>query len=118
MYTFSIVGVSPILYFFNQQQQILNQNLQTGVEYVPSYRCTLDALIQSVEEVSSKHDWNLDDVVDTVVNFWMNNSEAIRHWKNRLHDAQGESIQGESILVSRVADIQALKNEFEFLFES
>jgi plasmid maintenance system antidote protein VapI len=113
MYTFSIVGVSPVLYFFNQQQELSNQNLQTGVEYVPSYHCTLDALLQSVEEVSPKHAWALDEVVDTVVDFWINNADTIRHWKHRLEDTQGQSL-----LVSRVANIQALKHEFEFLFES
>lgn len=113
MYTFNIVGVSPILSFFNQQQDLLKKDLETGVEYVSSFECTLDALIYSVETVSAHHPWNLDEVVDTVVSFWVKNSDAISHWKDRLQDAGKDSL-----LVSRVADIDALKTEFELLFEN
>ncbi len=110
MYTFDIVGVSPILSFFNQQQDILQKNLSIGVEYVPSFECTLDALIHSVETVSPQHDWRLDEVIGTVVNFWVRNSDLVHHWKDRLQDAGKESL-----LVSRVADIDSLKTEFELL---
>lgn len=110
MYTFDIVGVSPILSFFNQQQDISEKNLSTGVEYVSTFECTLDALIYSVETISPQHEWHLDEVVRTVVNFWMHNSELVHHWKDRLQDAGKESL-----LVSRVADINSLKNEFELL---
>lgn len=110
MYTFDIVGVSPVLSFFNQQQDILQKNLSTGVEYVSSFECTLDALIRSVETVSPQHQWHLDEVVGTVVNFWMHNSEMIHHWKDRLQDAGKDSL-----IVSRVADINSLRDEFELL---
>lgn len=112
MYTFNIVGVSPVLYFFNQQQEVLNKTLDSGVEYVSTYECTLDALIYSVESVTPKHDWELDQVVGTVVDFWMNNSDTVRHWRNRLQDSGKDSL-----LVSRVADVEALKTEFNRLFE-
>ena len=52
----------------------------------------------------------MDEVVDTVVKFWMNNSESIGYWKSRLTDA-GE----DNLLVARVADIKALKSEFNSL---
>ncbi|MBD1845068.1 hypothetical protein H6F89_17010 [Cyanobacteria bacterium FACHB-63] len=110
MYTFDIVGVSPILSFFNQQQTITQKNLSTGVEYVSTFECTLDALIHSVETVSPQHEWHLDQVVGTVVSFWMQNSDLVHHWKDRLRDAGKESL-----LVSRVADIDSLKTEFELL---
>lgn len=113
MYTFDIIGVSPVLYFFNQQQEVLQKNLELGVEYLSSHRCTLDSLLESVETVTPKHNWNLDEVVDTVVSFWMKNSDTIDHWKSRLKDAGNDSV-----LVSRVADLQSLKTEFEHLFES
>ena len=113
MYTFDIIGVSPILFFFNQQQKISQKHQDSSVEYLSSQRCTLDALLESVETVAPKHDWNLDEVVDTVVNFWMKNSDTVQHWKSRLQDAGRDSI-----LVSRVADIRGLKTEFEFLFET
>ena len=110
MYTFDIVGVSPILSFFNQQQDIIQKNLSIGVEYVPTFECTLDALLHSVEIASSQHQWQLDEVVETVVNFWVRNSDVIYHWKDRLQDAGADSL-----LVSRVADIHSLKSEFEQL---
>jgi hypothetical protein len=113
MYTFDIVGVSPVLSFFNQQQELLEKNLETGVEYVSSFECTLDALIHSVETVSPQHQWNLDEVVDTVVSFWLKNSDMVYHWKDRLQDAGKDSL-----LVSRVADIDSLKTELELLFET
>lgn len=113
MYTFNIVGVSPVLSFFNQQQELLQKSLGTGVEYVSSFECTLDALIHSVETVSSQHAWHMDEVVDTVVSFWLKNSDMVYHWKDRLQDAGKDSL-----LVSRIADIDALKTEFELLFET
>lgn len=112
MYTFDIVGVSPVLNFFNQQQEIVQKNLKVGVEYVSSMECTLDALIYSVEAVAPRKNWSLDEVVSTVVDFWMKNAETIEYWKYRLKDAGADSI-----LVSRIADIQSLKTEFDRLFE-
>jgi hypothetical protein len=49
-------------------------------------------------------------VVDTVVKFWLNNSDSIQYWKNRLSDAGRDNL-----LVARVADIKSLKAEFESL---
>lgn len=37
-YTFDIVGVSPILYFFNHQQQSLEKPLHQKVEYLGTDR--------------------------------------------------------------------------------
>lgn len=113
MYTFDIVGVSPVLYFFNQQQEIIQNNLKVGVEYVSSVECTLDALIYSVETVAPNKNWSLDEVVSTVINFWMKNAETIHYWKYRLRDAGTDSI-----LVSRIADLQSLRTEFDRLFEN
>jgi len=105
-YTFDILGVSPILYFFNQQQE-RQQKQPTGVEYVASYKCSLDALIQSVENISPNRSWDLDKVVDSVINFWMHNSESIEYWSSRLKDAGRENL-----LVGRVADVNSLRTEF------
>ncbi len=109
-YTFEILGVSPVLHFFTCQQDILGQKPQTGVEYVGSYKCTLDALLESTETVAKSQGWHLDQVVDTVVNFWMTNVDSIRHWQRRLDDA-GE----QNLLVSRLADFKSLQSEFEWL---
>jgi len=111
-YTFDILGVSPILYFFNQQQERKEQKSQTGVEYVASYKCTLDALIQSVENVPDYRGWDLNEVIDTVVNFWVNNSDSIKYWKERLKDAGNENL-----LVGRVANVKSLRAEFEILLD-
>ena len=109
-YSFDLLGVSPVLYFFNQQQQIQQQKPQNGVEYVGAYKCTLDALLESVEPVPPMRGWDLDRVVDTVINFWMNNSDSIQYWKERLQDAGSENL-----LVARVGDIESLQAEFESL---
>ncbi|MGB3652439.1 MAG: hypothetical protein WBA41_14645 [Rivularia sp. (in: cyanobacteria)] len=108
-YTFDIVGVSPILHFFTHQQHQENSHSQ-GVEYLVSHKCTLDAFLETVEPVPSKWGWNMDEVVDTVIKFWMNNSDSISYWKSRLTDAGNDNI-----LVARVADMKALKSEFNSL---
>jgi hypothetical protein len=51
-YTFEILGVSPTLTFFNQQQELLQQQQPSGVEYLANRKCTLDAFVASVETVS------------------------------------------------------------------
>lgn len=109
-YIFDIVGVSPVLQFFNHQQQGLQEPLQEGIEYLGTQRCTLDAFLESVESVPTKQDWNLDQVVDTVIQFWLNNSERVGYWKARLSDAGADNL-----LVARVADIKALQAQFELL---
>ncbi|WP_088242611.1 hypothetical protein [Calothrix rhizosoleniae] len=111
-YTFNIVGVSHVLNFFDRQQTIAQTSENKGIEYIATHTCTLDALIASVEAVPPKVDWNLDRVVDTVIQFWLNNSDSIIYWKSRLQDAGKDNL-----LVARLADIQSLRYEFEFLLE-
>jgi hypothetical protein len=110
-YTFEIVGVSPILYFFQHQQQVIHTPQQQGVEYLGAYKCTLDAFLKSIETIPPKQTWNLEQVVNTVVSFWMHNSDTIQYWKSRFDDAGG----GDNLLVARVADVDGLKAEFEAL---
>lgn len=108
-YTFEVLGVSPILYFFNHQQELLQQPAP-GVEYISTYRCTLDAFLESVETVPPKRGWDPDQVVETVINFWMRNSEKVELWRRRLEDAGQENL-----LVARLADLSALRTTFESL---
>ncbi len=108
-YTFEIVGVSPVISFFTQQQDP-TPSFSTGAEYLGSYRCTLDAFIESIEPVPPKRGWDLDQVVDTVVHFWLNNAEQVTHWKRRLEESGRENL-----LVARLADVDALRTEFERL---
>lgn len=109
-YTFDLVGVSPVLQFFTHQQQSQKPSKHQGVEYLGTHICTLDAFLESVETVPEKWGWNLDQVVDTVVDFWLNNSDSIYYWKKRLTDAGRDNL-----LVARVADFTALQAEFESL---
>lgn len=111
-YTFELLGVSPVLDFFNHQQKLQQNSTSKGVEYLGSYDCRLDAFIESVETVLPKPGWNMDEVVDTVIQFWVNHSEPIRYWKARLDDAGRNTL-----LVARLADIGSLKAEFETLFD-
>lgn len=108
-YTFEILGISPVLYFFNQQQEIIQKTPQLNVEYLGTNKCTLDALIECVE-ILPNQDWDLERVADTVIEFWVNNSDSICYWKARLKDAGSENL-----LVARVADIKSLRAEFELL---
>lgn len=110
-YSFEILGVSPILQFFNHQQE-QQQNLWAGVEYVGSYRCTLDAWLESVEMVPRRRGWDTDGIVETVINFWIENADTVRHWQTRLRDAGRENL-----LVARLSDLKALQRTFETLLE-
>ncbi len=110
-YTFELLGVSPVLDFFNHQQQLSQRKHHSGVEYLSAYQCTLDAFIQSIETVPPERGWRLDQAVDTVVNFWLSNVETVRHWKQRLEDA-GE----QNLVVARLGDLRSLQAEFEQLF--
>lgn len=112
-YTFDILGVSPLLDFFTQQQKIKQKTDTLELEYLGSYICTLDSFLQSVETVSGHKNWDMDKVVDTVISFWMNNEEKISYWTERLDHAGDENI-----LVARVGDIQGLKITFESLIDS
>jgi hypothetical protein len=109
-YTFDIVGVSPVLQFFSHQYENLQESQPHGVEYIGTSKCTLDSFIESVEPVPIKWGWDLDEIVRTVIEFWMNNSESISYWKSRLKDAGDQNL-----LVGRIADIKALQTEFELL---
>jgi plasmid maintenance system antidote protein VapI len=111
-YTFELLGVSPVLDFFNHQQKLSRRSYRSGVEYLGVYQCTLDAFIQSIETVPPERGWRLDRAVDTVVNFWLGNVEAVRHWKQRLEDA-GE----QNLVVARLGDVRSLQAEFEQLFQ-
>jgi hypothetical protein len=108
-YTFDMVGVSPVLSFFNYQQE--SQTSDRGSQYLGSYQCTLDSFIRAIEtDPFRRLEWNLDQVVDTVINFWLNNADQVNLWKRRLEDAGSENL-----LVARVADFNSLKHEFESL---
>lgn len=109
-YSFEILGVSPLLSFFTHQQE-RQQQPSAGAAYVGAHRCTLDAFIDSLNTIPQPYAWNLDRVVDSVIQFWMNNADAVHHWRSRLEDAGNQTV-----LVARVADVDALRSEFEQMF--
>ncbi|MGJ5672117.1 MAG: hypothetical protein ACR9NN_00590 [Nostochopsis sp.] len=109
-YTFDIVGVSQVLQFFHHQQETLQKPQYQGVEYITTHTCTLDAFLESVEPVTPKWNWDKDEVMSAVIDFWVQNSDSISYWKARLIDAGSDNL-----LIARVADIKALKVELESL---
>lgn len=109
-YTFEILGISPVLHFFNQQQEIARKVPRRNVEYIGTHKCTLDALLTSVEVVLPNQGWEFEPIAETVIHFWMSNSDSIGYWKARLKDAGSENL-----LVSRLADFKSLQAEFESL---
>jgi plasmid maintenance system antidote protein VapI len=111
-YTFDILGVAPLLYFFHQQEEIIETNPQLGVEYLGCYKCTLDCFIESVEPVIPKRGWDFQQVVDTTIDFWMNHAETIGYWKARLEDAGKDNL-----LVARIANMKGLQQAFESLLD-
>ncbi|PSB03023.1 hypothetical protein [Merismopedia glauca] len=111
-YTFDILGVSPVLLFFQQQQELIQKSPATGVEYLATPKCTLDGFIHSVEAVTSDRGWDLNEVVAVIINFWMQHSETIYYWKSRLEDAGTENL-----LIARVANLNGLQQELGFILK-
>ena len=111
-YNFNILGVSPILYFFNQKQELLQQKSPSNLEYIATHQCTLDALIESVETTVSPQQWNIKEAVETLIKFWMTNPDTIWYWKKRLADAGDDNL-----LVARIADLNSLRSTFESLLK-
>ena len=112
-YTFEILGISPLLDFFTQQQKINKKIENYKLEYLGIYTCTLDCLLESVETISLHKHWEKDRVLDTVINFWIKNPESIEYWTDRLKNAGDQNL-----LVARVGDIQGLRKTFESLINS
>lgn len=110
-YSFDIIGVSPVLNFFTYQQQV-ERNPHRARAYLGSYVCTLDGFIESTELVAEKPDWDWDDVVSSIVNFWLGHGDSIRHWQKELAQATDQSL-----IVARVANFEVLRDELEGLFD-
>lgn len=111
-YTFEILGISPILQFFNWQQSSLQEKPPANVEYLSSHRCTLDAMLSSVEPAARDRRWDFDRAIQTVVDFWLNHADSIRYWHYRLEDAGANNL-----LIARLADTEGLRQEFELLLD-
>ncbi|VEP16417.1 conserved hypothetical protein [Hyella patelloides LEGE 07179] len=111
-YNFEIIGITPILTFFNYQQE-LEINPQRSKTYLGSYQCTLDSFIDSTQMIPKKPQWNWDEVVETMINFWLKHEDSIRHWKIEL-----ESSQENALVIGRIANLECLRAELEQAFEA
>ena len=109
-YNFEIIGITPVLTFFNYQQQTANNRDRSKV-YLASYQCTLDAVIESTNLIPQKPLWDWDEVIETTITFWLQHEDDIRHWKQEL-----KKTSEDSLLVARVANIEVLRHELEQLF--
>ncbi|MGK7940299.1 MAG: hypothetical protein AB4062_09160 [Crocosphaera sp.] len=110
-YCFDIIGTTSVLTFFNYQQK-LEQNKNRGKAYLGSYECSLDGFIESLNTIPKKPDWDWDDVVGSMVNFWLKNEDKVRYWQGNVN-----SEDPETVIVARVGKIEALRSEFESIFE-
>lgn len=110
-YNFEIIGITPIITFFNYQQE-LETNPRRSKTYLGSYQCTLDSFIESTKMIPKKPEWNWDEVIETMINFWLKHEDNIRHWKTEL-----EKSQENTLVVGRVANLECLRVEFEQTFE-
>ncbi len=112
-YNFDIIGISPVLQFFDQQQRE-EKTPNRSKAYLGSYCCTLDAFIEATQEVHRKPDWDWDAIVNSMVAFWLSRENDIRHWQQELENATG----GNNLVVGRVVNYNSLRNEFESLFDA
>jgi len=112
MYSFEILGVSPILSFFDHQQAVSKALADRGVEYVSAYKCTLDEMLRSVEPVPQRRGWDHDQVTNAVINFWLHNAALIKRWQYRLQDAGQENL-----LVARLSDFRSLRRTFDAILD-
>lgn len=111
-YTFEILGVVPILqlFMFDHQHPLRLRDSFQGVEYIGTRRCTLDAFLDPIETMTRQQGWDLDRLIQTVVEFWVNHPDSIQLWKERLDRASDDTV-----LVARVGNLKALKQEFEWM---
>ena len=110
-YTFEIVGVAPVWNFFTHQQRV-EGNPKRSRAYLGSYRCTLDGFIAATDTIHQKPDWDWDAVVDQMVAFWVRHGEDVNRWREVWQKATEDSL-----IVARVANFQALRQELETTFQ-
>ena len=111
VYTFDIIGVTPITQFIQFQHQF-SRKPNRSKTYLGSYDCSLDGLIKATKMIPHKPDWDWDEVLAEIINFWLQSEERIEHWKQEL-----ATVREESLLVGRVANSDSLRQEFESLWE-
>ena len=111
-YAFDIIGISSVLQFFNHQQRS-ESNPRRSKAYLGSHICTLDSFIEAADMTPQKPDWDWNEVVAAMVQFWINQEAKVRYWKFEL-----EQVGKDNLIVARVANYDSLRNEFEGLFDA
>ncbi|WP_080805229.1 hypothetical protein [Halomicronema hongdechloris] len=111
-YSFDIIGVAPVIEFFQHQQQI-EISPRRSRAFLGSYHCTLDGFIEATEMVHRRPNWNWDAVINAIVAFWLEYGDHVHRWKAELEHADSDSV-----VVARVANVAWLRDEFETLFEN
>jgi hypothetical protein len=111
-YSFDIVGIAPVLHFFNHQQRV-ETSRDRSQAFLGSYCCTLDAFINATAAVHHRPDWDWDAIVNTIVNFWISQENDVRHWQQQFAATEGN----QNLIVARVVNYDSLRHEFESLFE-
>ncbi|NJL47631.1 MAG: hypothetical protein HC929_09295 [Leptolyngbyaceae cyanobacterium SM2_5_2] len=112
-YSFDIIGIAPMLQFFNHQQRV-ETHPNRSQAYLGSRCCTLDAFIRATEAVYRRPDWDWDAIASKIVEFWLHQEEDVRHWKQQFDLASGD----DNLIVARVVNYNRLRHEFEGLFDS
>jgi hypothetical protein len=110
-YTFELLGVSPLLTFFNHQQNN-EQNPHRPKAYLAAYRCTLDSFIEAIDDIPKRPQWNWNEVVEAMVQFWLKHEDQVRHCEQELPKNSPEPY----LVVARVANLDALRYQFESLY--
>ncbi|NMF82824.1 hypothetical protein [Nodosilinea sp. P-1105] len=111
-YSFDIIGIAPVLQFFSHQQRV-ETSRDRSQAYLGSYCCTLDGFIEATEIVHHKPDWDWDAIVNKMVEFWLNQEDNVRHWKQQFASTEGS----DHLVVARVVNYTSLRHEFEALFD-
>ena len=112
-YAFDLVGVAPMVDFFHHEQALVQDRDSESRSLIwPAYLgvtgCDLDLFLDSMDDAIRARGWDIDEASQSVIQYWIDNADAIRHWRDRFEQA-GEH----SLVVGRVADCMALQTEFE-----
>lgn len=107
-YAFDLVGVAPMVEFFHHEQARSQEDEILWPAYLGVTGCDLDLFLESMEDAIQIRGWDIDEASQSVIQYWMDNAEAIRHWRDRF------KLAGDyNLVVGRVADCVTLQAEFE-----
>ena len=106
-YAFDLVGVAPMVEFFHEQARSQDGDLLWPA-YLGVTGCDLDLFLESMEDAIQSRGWDIDEASQSVIQYWMDNAEVVRHWRDRFKQAGDYSL-----VVGRVADCVTLQAEFE-----